>query len=146
MNSVRIQNYSGPHFPTFGLNTERYAVFLRIQSECRKMKTRISPNTNTFCTVQIYIIGRRNFEIGKCKILVKRLLHKNEAVSRFTSWYGTNLKIVFPAILHMKKANREKIFFFKIVQKIEWPISISLSPQINYEYNESLGFSVACIY
>ena len=26
-----------PHFPAFGLNTERYGVFLRIQFECRKM-------------------------------------------------------------------------------------------------------------
>ena len=25
--SVRIRNYSGPHFPAFGLNTERYGVF-----------------------------------------------------------------------------------------------------------------------
>ena len=25
--SVRIRSYSGPHFPTFGLNTERYSVF-----------------------------------------------------------------------------------------------------------------------
>ena len=25
--SVRIRCYSGPHFPVFGLNTERYRVF-----------------------------------------------------------------------------------------------------------------------
>ena len=25
--SVRIRYYSGPHFPVFGLNTERYRVF-----------------------------------------------------------------------------------------------------------------------
>ena len=34
--SMRIRNYSGPHFPAFGLNTERYGVSLRIQSECRE--------------------------------------------------------------------------------------------------------------
>ena len=28
--SVRIWNYSSPHFPTFGLNTERYFVSLLI--------------------------------------------------------------------------------------------------------------------
>ena len=27
--SVRIRSYSGPYFPTFGLNTERYGVSLR---------------------------------------------------------------------------------------------------------------------
>ena len=28
--SVRIRNYSGPHFLKFGLNTERYSVSLRM--------------------------------------------------------------------------------------------------------------------
>ena len=31
--SVRIRSYSGPYFPAFGLNLERYSVSLRIQSE-----------------------------------------------------------------------------------------------------------------
>ena len=31
---------SGPYFPAFGLNTERYEVSLRILSECRKIRTR----------------------------------------------------------------------------------------------------------
>ena len=50
--SVRIRSYSGPHFLAFGLNTERYEASLRIQSECRKMRTRITPNTDTFHAVQ----------------------------------------------------------------------------------------------
>ena len=33
------------------LNTERYEVSLRIQSECRKMRTRITPNMDTFYAV-----------------------------------------------------------------------------------------------
>ena len=49
--SVRIQSYSGPYFPAFGLNTERYSVSLRIQSECGKIRTRITPNTETFHAV-----------------------------------------------------------------------------------------------
>ena len=51
-----------PVFPAFGLNTERYRVFLRIwteyglntlriQSECGKIRTRITPNTHTFYAV-----------------------------------------------------------------------------------------------
>ena len=32
--------FSGPFFPVFGLNTERYRVSLRILSECGKMWTR----------------------------------------------------------------------------------------------------------
>ena len=49
--SVRIWSYSGPHFPAFGLNTEWYSLSLCIQSECWKMRTRITPNTDTFYAV-----------------------------------------------------------------------------------------------
>ena len=49
--SVPIQNYSGPYFTTFGLNTERYGVSLRIQPECEKRRTRITPNKDTFHAV-----------------------------------------------------------------------------------------------
>ena len=49
--TVLIRSYSGPHFPAIGLNTEIYGVSLRIQSECGKIRTRITPNPNTFYTV-----------------------------------------------------------------------------------------------
>ena len=47
VNSNRIWSYSGPHFPAFGLNTDRDGVSLLIQSECGKMRTRITSNTDT---------------------------------------------------------------------------------------------------
>ena len=50
---VRIRSYSGPHFPVFGLNTDRYGVSLSIQSKCGKMRTRIIPNTGTFYAVKL---------------------------------------------------------------------------------------------
>ena len=49
--SVRIRSFSGPYFPTFGLNTERYSESLRFQSECGKIRTRKTPNTATFYAV-----------------------------------------------------------------------------------------------
>ena len=49
--SVRIRSYSGPYFSAFRLNTESYGVSLRIQSECGKIRTRITPNTDTFYAV-----------------------------------------------------------------------------------------------
>ena len=49
--SVRIRSYSGPYFPAFGLNTERYSVSLRIQSKYGKIWTRITPNTDSFQAV-----------------------------------------------------------------------------------------------
>ena len=51
--SVRIQRYSGPYFPAFRLNTERYGVSIHIPSECGKIETRITPNTDTFHEVLI---------------------------------------------------------------------------------------------
>ena len=51
LKSVRIRSYSGPYFPAFGLNTERFRRSLRIQSECGKMRTRITPNMDTFYAV-----------------------------------------------------------------------------------------------
>ena len=72
MKSVRIRSYSGPHFPVFGLNVERYSVSLRIQSECGKMQTRITPNTDTFYVVQIILIMANILVIGSER--VKELL------------------------------------------------------------------------
>ena len=49
--SARIWNFSGPHFPAFGLNTERYSGYstsLRVHSKCGKIQTRKTPNMDTF--------------------------------------------------------------------------------------------------
>ena len=46
-----IWSYSGPHFPAFGLNTERYSASLLIQSECGKMRTKVTPNRDTYHAV-----------------------------------------------------------------------------------------------
>ena len=43
--SVRIRSYSVPNFPEFGPNL---SATLRIYSKCRKMRTRITPKTDTF--------------------------------------------------------------------------------------------------
>ena len=43
--------FSCPYFLAFGLNTERYRVSLRIQSEYRKIRTRKTPNADTFHSV-----------------------------------------------------------------------------------------------
>ena len=49
--SVHIQSFSGPYFPEFGLNTERYGVSLCIQSKCGKIRTRKTPDMDTFHAV-----------------------------------------------------------------------------------------------
>ena len=40
-----------PYFLAVRLNTERYGVCLHIQSECGKIRTRKTPNTDTFNAV-----------------------------------------------------------------------------------------------
>ena len=42
-----------PYCPAFGLNTERYSACLWIQSECGKIWTRKTPNTDTFHAVTV---------------------------------------------------------------------------------------------
>ena len=42
---LRVRSYSGPCFPAFRLNTER------MQSKCRKIRTRITRNTDAFQAV-----------------------------------------------------------------------------------------------
>ena len=51
MKSVRIRGFSGRYSPASGLNMEKYGVSLRIQSECGIIRTRKSPNTDTFHAV-----------------------------------------------------------------------------------------------
>ena len=45
---VCIRSFSGPYFLALGMNTERYSVPLHIQSECGKIRTRKTPNTDPF--------------------------------------------------------------------------------------------------
>ena len=55
--NIRIWSYSGPYFPAFEENMERYRVSLLIQSKCRKVRTKITPNTDTFHTVTPLVFG-----------------------------------------------------------------------------------------
>ena len=49
--SVRTRSFSDLYFPAFELNTERYPVSLRVLPECEKIRTRKTPNTDTFHAV-----------------------------------------------------------------------------------------------
>ena len=71
MKYVRIRSFSGLYFPAFGLNTERYSVSLRIQSECRKIRTTKTPNTDTFYAVNMknILTKAKSFYIKKTWII-----------------------------------------------------------------------------
>ena len=49
--SVHIRSFSGPYFAAFRLNKEIYQVSLRVHSECGKIRTRKTPNTDAFYAV-----------------------------------------------------------------------------------------------
>ena len=72
---VCIWRYSGPHFPAFGLHTERYSVSLRIQSEWGKIPTRTTPNTDTFLAV---ISSAENPKFYNCYV---SLIHNSSLTS-----------------------------------------------------------------
>ena len=82
--SVRIQIFSAPYFPAFGLNKERYSVSLYIQSECGKMRTRETPNKETF---HFSRSAKQHFDVSKQHSfeINKTIWHLQEI-----SWNGNN--------------------------------------------------------
>ena len=76
--NVRIRSFSGPYFSTFGPNTEGYSVSLRIRSECRKMWTRKTPNTDTLHAVLLTLEKYLPNEVFLIDAIqnVKQKLHK----------------------------------------------------------------------
>ena len=72
--SVHVRSYSGPYYLAFGLNAERYSISLPNQSECGKIRTRITPNTDTFhllyetlCEIWYHLF---NFNLKNVKLLL----------------------------------------------------------------------------
>ena len=89
MKSVSIQSFSGPHFYTFGLNMERYYISLRIQSKCRKIRTRKTLSTDTFHAVKILLTDSHdNVLITKVTAFIDFLYCSFEFVSFTLSLEG----------------------------------------------------------
>ena len=68
MRMVRIRSFSGLYFLAFKLNTEIYLANLRIQSECGKIRSRKTPNKNTFYVVWLPYGG--NIDLKSVKDIV----------------------------------------------------------------------------
>ena len=73
--SSRMWSDSSPHFPAFGLNTERYFVTLHIESECEKIQTRVTQNTEFFGVVSE----------SKDELILRKFLHENPEPTSSTS-------------------------------------------------------------
>ena len=97
---VRIRSYSGPHSPAFGVNTDEYSVSLRIQSECEKIRTRITPNTDTFYTVKY---ATKNLFV----MFQKSSLYESFwVITGFQSIIHSNSSYYFKSLLSSPKSHR----------------------------------------
>ena len=67
MKSVRFRSFSGPHFPAFGLNMERYGVSLSIHFKCGKIRTSITPNSHNDCCSRTY------YKDSHIRVLLKKI-------------------------------------------------------------------------
>ena len=66
--------FSGLYFPAFGMNKEIYKVNLRIQSECGKMHTRKTPNTDNFHAVQRWTKhGSRKLQLFHIRSRIRKI-------------------------------------------------------------------------
>ena len=80
---VRTRSYSGQHFPAFRMNMELYGVSLRIKSECEKMRTRITLNTDTFHAILVYM---NKSKLMKNADLLNETLNEHCCHNRFFQW------------------------------------------------------------
>ena len=89
--NVRNRSYFRPYYPAFELHTERYGVSLPIQSECRIIRTRITPNTDIFYAVMNISIAGNIFMHGYIHSMWSRtLVLRLKKSFKFQSFNKTN--------------------------------------------------------
>ena len=83
--SVRIRSFSGPSYFAFRLNTERYGVSLRIKSKCGKIRTRKTPNNDTFYVVPPLYFNNPTVELTHLGLQLDNKILFIEQISNKTS-------------------------------------------------------------
>ena len=73
-------------FPAFGLNTESYGESLCIRSECRKIRTRKTPNTGTFYAVNDYDGNKAKFKVSASNLNAIRFSVSRSHEILISSW------------------------------------------------------------
>ena len=112
MKSVHIGSYSGPDFPVFGLNTERYGVSLRIQSKCGKLGTRITLNTDIIQILYGYCTGIiQNYTVWNQLFLIKIHIKNLTKVFYIQIWFKCHTLLLF--FLMKAMVYRKKIIYRK---------------------------------
>ena len=117
MKKVRIWSFSGPYFPELRLNTERYSVTLRIQSECGKIRTRKTPNTDTFLAVYIAKSDAKKYPHYFSLASVKASAPKTKPIQQKDE--ETELDVV--ELMRCLKADTDDLFYICInnIPKLE---------------------------
>ena len=77
------------HFPAFGLNSEISPYSARMRKNAGKMRTRVTPNRNTFYTV-LAVLYVFNINPGQCSLFVP--LKTSGKYHSFDVFRGTKMK------------------------------------------------------
>ena len=115
----------------FALNTERYFVSVRIQSEFGKIRTRITPNTNTFYAVYVKNKSNVALDIFLDFAEVKSYLTFNIFAWKRVCTISFELQIPRTSSTTFSKA------LIQIYQR-EWTLQLSDGP---FNFYGSLNFS-----
>ena len=107
LKSIHIRIFSGPLSSAFGLNTERYSVYIRIQPECGRIQTRKTPKTDAFHAVFVLTLhykrwkknnGSSDINLGSLEKFLKinNKEHSGSSVeynnrASFSLWWKENL-------------------------------------------------------
>ena len=92
--SVRIRSFATLYLHIFGLDTERYGVSLRIHSESGKIRTRKTPNTETFHAVYIKVLLLVTFLVTISYYYLSQLRHTAFQIPFFKGYslsFGCNV-------------------------------------------------------
>ena len=83
-----------PHFCAFGLNTERSPYSVRMRENAGKMRTRITPNTETFYAG----IAFKKMVVSICSFKKQspKLFYKQSVPKSFTKFTGKCLHLILP--------------------------------------------------
>ena len=82
--SICIRSFFGPHFPAFGLNTERYGVSLRIQSDGEKYGPEKLRIRKLF--TQWPLQERRVWMKSKCRIILNSFIQSLQQLMKTTNF------------------------------------------------------------
>ena len=91
----KCRSFSDLFFPTFELNTEICSVYLRIQSECEKIRTRKTRNTDFFHAKELQKelkeLQLKVFKIPARRLFSVRLLARHYSVAKSYTFVYTFL-------------------------------------------------------